>query len=172
LANQTLIGRLLLGPFLVAGAFFLAEARRVAGGDGRRAALWLCHGIGVAAVLAWVVLVCGMPVGVYLVAFCYPGLSLTLMRSFAEHRAGPAGDTRTAVVEAGPLFSLLYLNNNLHLAHHEQPGVPWYRLPAASRTIEAPQRAAAGAGRFSGYGDVARRYLVRPVFHPAHPTAL
>ena len=33
------------------------------------------------------------------------------------------------VVEACPLLALLYLNNNLHAAHHRWPRLPWYQLP-------------------------------------------
>ena len=44
--------------------------------------------------------------------------------------------------ETHPLLSLLFLNNNLHPAHHAEPGLAWYRLPrawAARRSAMAPR---------------------------------
>ena len=60
-------------------------------------------------------------------------------------------------------MSLLFLNNNLHLTHHERPGVPWYRLPGGTAALDGDAQAAAGAGLYAGYVDVARRYLFRPL---------
>ena len=166
LANQTLLGRMLLGPVLIVGGFLAGEARRIASGDLRHAGIWLRHGIGVAGVLIWVGVVCEMPVWLYLAAFCYPGTALTLLRSFAEHRAAPDPSERTAVVHAGPLFALLYLNNNLHVAHHARPALSWYRLPDFNRQIGGDRQAARGAGLYSGYGALIRRYLLRPIDDP------
>ena len=39
------------------------------------------------AILIWVIGVCGMPFWVYVACFVYPGVSLAMVRSFAEHRA-------------------------------------------------------------------------------------
>ena len=115
-------------------------------------------------------MVAGMPVWLYLACFAYPGLSLTLMRSFAEHRAPRDADQgASAVVTAGPVMSLLYLNNNLHVAHHARPAVPWYHLPAVNREIGGAGTAASGAGLFRSYGEILARYLLRRVDDPVHP---
>jgi fatty acid desaturase len=160
-AMQTLVGRLVLGPAVVLARFARNEARAVvARGDWRRAAVWTAHLAACALVMAWVVIVCEMPAWVYLACFVYPGLSLTLLRSFVEHRPAPAQAQRTAVVEAGRFFSLLFLHNNLHSLHHASPGVPWYRLPALYRARKAELLAANGGYFFAGYGAVARRYAV------------
>ena len=74
-----------------------------------------------------------MPLWVYLLLFVYPGASLTLLRSYLEHRAHDEVDARTIIVEAGPVMSLLYLNNNLHAAHHDEPGLAWYRAAGRYR---------------------------------------
>ena len=166
LANQTLLGRLTLGPLLVVGTFLSGEARRIVRGDLRHVGIWLRHGAGVAAILAWVGMVCDMPLWLYLAGFCYPGTALTLLRSFAEHRAAPDPSARTAVVHAGPLFGLLYLHNNLHVAHHARPALPWYRLPQFNRQIGGDRQAARGAGLYAGYAALAWRYLLRPIDHP------
>ncbi len=165
-ANQTLLGRLTIGPGIVIGSFLAGEARRLWWGDARHLAIWIRHAVAAMAVLLWVGVVCDLPIWLYLAGFCYPGLSLTLLRSFAEHRAAPDPSDRTAVVHAGPLFGLLFLNNNLHVAHHARPALAWYRLPAFNRQIDGDRQAARGAGLFAGYGALARRYLLRPVDDP------
>ena len=93
------------------------------------------------------------------------GAALSLLRSFAEHRPpDELGDgTPSAVVRAGWFFSLLYLNNNLHHTHHARPGLAWFELPAAHASIDGDRAAAAGAGLYHGYGDVARRFLLHPL---------
>ena len=166
LVNQTLLGRLTIGPALVIGGFVAGEVQRMARGDRRHLGIWLRHGIAVALILGWVSLVCGIPLWLYLAGFVYPGLALTLLRSFAEHRAAPDPVDRTAVVHANPLFALLYLNNNLHVAHHARPALAWYRLPDFNREIGGDRQARRGAGLYAGYGALAWRYLLRPIDHP------
>ena len=83
--------------------------------------------------LWWVVGVCAIPLRAYLALFVLPGVSLTLVRSFAEHKAAHTPLERTAIVEAAPPLALLFLNNNLHYAHHERPDLPWHALPAYYR---------------------------------------
>jgi fatty acid desaturase len=125
------------------------------------------HVAGVAVVLA-VVIACGLDVRVYLLGATWFGWSISLMRSFAEHRFVDGG-THSAVVRAGPVLSLLYLNNNLHLSHHARPGVPWYQLPALHARLDADATAATGAGLYMSYFEVARRFAVRPFAEPVHP---
>ena len=167
-ANQTLLGRLTLGPAIALSQFWRAEFRRIRNGDRTRMRLWAMHLAGVAAVLGWAVGVAGVPIWMY-AAWVYGGVALLLLRSFAEHRALPAPDQRTAVVDHAPLLSLLFLNNNLHVAHHDRPGMAWFRLPSHCRAIAGADVAARGAGHYRGYWAVAMRYLVRPIAHPVHP---
>lgn len=170
-ANHTLLGRLVLGPPLVVTRFLVREFAGMFPGRGRirHRRIWLAH-LGAAALLmAWVSGVCGISAGEYLLLFVYPGLSLTLLRSFAEHRAAADPDHRTAIVEGSPLLALLFLNNNLHLLHHTRPSLPWYRLPAVYAT-QRQTLAKRNAGLvYAGYGEVARRFLVTKVDDPAHP---
>ena len=91
--------------------------------------LWLRHALGVAVVLYWVIGVCEMPLWLYLLAFVWPGISLTLLRSFHEHQPSRDPALRTNSLRAPLPIRLLYLNNNFHVAHHAHPGVPWYALP-------------------------------------------
>jgi fatty acid desaturase len=172
-ANTTLLGRLILGPFIATGTFLAGPARNLALGHGREWRIWTAHGVAVATVLLWVVGICKINVFVYIACFIYPGQSLTLLRSFAEHRANTDPAHRTAVVEANPLLSLIFLYNNLHVVHHDRPALPWYALPAAWRKLQAdggdavPRKA--GMVFAGGYVEVLGRYFLRPVIDVEHP---
>lgn len=168
--QATLLGRLLLGPPLTIGRFLLEETGRCLGDPVAVAREWLPHLACVALVVGWLHL-CGMSLWLYLLAFVYPGAALSLLRSFAEHRAAANPEHRVAVVERAGIFALLFLHNNLHAAHHRAPGLAWYRLPAYYRRHRAGLLAANGGLLYRGYGDVARRFLLRPhdrLVHPAH----
>ncbi len=68
-------------------------SRRVERQAGRRAPTLFWHCIQCVPVLIWIIGVCGMPVWVYVACFVYPGMSLAMVRSFAEHRsAARAGE--------------------------------------------------------------------------------
>ena len=160
LAMRTLTGRMVLGPPVAALGWWrrMTVTRAVT------------HLAGVALVLV-VVAASGLPVWLYVVGVAWCGGALSLLRSFVEHRLPDAG-TRSAVVHAGWFFSLLFLNNNLHHTHHARPGVPWFELPALHARLDADRLAAAGAGLYTGYGEIARRYLFRPfdrVIVPSDP---
>jgi fatty acid desaturase len=166
---NTAAGRLLVGPAHVAGTFWWQEARRLLRGDLTNVPHWLLHGAVWLLLGYWLFAVCRLSPVAYVALFAYPGLSLTLLRSFAEHR--PAADPahRTAIVEAGPLMSLLYLNNNLHSVHHNAPEAPWYRLRAIYRGDRAAILAGNGGYLFHGYFGVLRRFLLRVKDSPEYP---
>jgi len=165
-ANATLVGRLLLGPMLTVARFVASEIGRIRRGDFGHARAWAAQVVGLLLVIAWLSIVCRLSLVRYVVLFAYPGLALTLLRSFAEHRPGPTQRERTVVVEAGRLGSLLFLNNNLHVVHHEDPGLPWYELPARYRSTR--DRAAMIV---PGYFSLARRYAFRAKDLPVHPSS-
>ena len=167
--NRTLGGRVLIGPLVIVSRFVRGEARRLRRGDRTVVEIWTPHVAAAALVAAWLV-VAGVPLWQYLVA-CYLGVSLTLVRSYAEHRAVGAEASASAVIEAGPIMALLFLNNNLHHTHHARPGASWYQLPRLARSLQSADVAALGAGRYRGYTDVVRRHLLRPVDGPVHPSS-
>jgi fatty acid desaturase len=168
--HNTLLGRLLLGPFLVIGQFLWAEVAAFARGDRRHLAIWLWHVPAVALVLTWVVGVCGIPLWGYLGLFVLPGASFTLIRSFAEHKAAMTPFERSAVVEAGRFFSLLFLNNNLHYVHHKRPDLPWHALPTYWRDHRRELLNENGGLLYrGGYAEVFRRFWRRPIDEPVHP---
>ena len=168
LVSRTMIGRLTIGSVHSIIRYLAHEARALRT-DRHVARRWVAHLIAAAA-LGWLLFgVVGVPVWEYALGFVVMGQSLTLLRSFVEHCAVPEG-TRSAVVKAGPLMSLLYLNNNLHHTHHAEPSMPWYALPALHRQLGGDDVAAQGAGLYRcGYLEVARRNFLRPFCQPDHP---
>lgn len=170
IAHQTFVGRLLIGPLIEYLVVWSRQAREIRRGDRQLARWWILHLALVATIGTFVVVVAGMPLGTYL-AGIYAGHGLSLVRSYCEHRWVADNAGRSAVVRSGWFFSLLFLNNNLHHAHHARPGVAWYRLPALADRLQSDQAAAAGAGLYRGYLHVARCYLLRPfdeLVHPGH----
>ena len=169
LFKNTLAGRMTLGPFLVILSVLRQQACLLGRCDGTSVRDWVWHILAIAPVLGWLVLVADMPIWLYLVCFVYPGTALLLLRSFTEHRPRGWGSERTAVVENAGLFSWLFLNNNLHVVHHDDPALPWYRLPRVYQERRERVQRENGGFVFAGYGDVARRYLFRIKDHPVHP---
>jgi fatty acid desaturase len=127
------------------------------------------HLLQVALVLVWVLGVCRMPFWIYFVCFVYPGMSLALVRSFAEHRAAANAEKRTAIVEGSWILGPLFLFNNLHVAHHLRGGVPWYQLPRFYRLNREALIELNGGLVYAGYFDVARRYFLRSHDAAIHP---
>lgn len=165
--NNTLAGRMLIGPLVGQLFWILAELRDARRGDRRIVEGWLWHLPAVAVVLA-VVAASPMPVWAYLAA-AYAGVSLLKIRTFLEHQAHEKARGRTVIIEdRGPL-ALLFLNNNLHVVHHAHPRVPWYRLPALYDANRARFLGMNEGYRYASYAEVFARYLFRakdPVPHP------
>lgn len=159
--HNTSIGRLLIGPAVSLWRLMAVEVEAFLNGDFRHAKAWLLHVLGCVPVILWVSVVCEIPLLAYIFLFVYPGISFTLLRSFAEHQARPELGERIAIVESGPLMSLLFLNNNLHYVHHKAPQVAWYRLSERWRAGRDEILAENGGYRYSGYGEVIRRHAFK-----------
>jgi fatty acid desaturase len=156
-----LLGRLLLGPVVEIAAFLASQIRALLGGDRVVRRAWVLHAISLAPVILWLHFVCHLSLARYGVCFVYPGTALTLLRSYAEHRSAPTPSIRVAVVERAPMLGLLFLNNNLHAAHHAWPGAPWYELAGLYHRHRTALLAANGGLVYDGYTDVVRRFLFR-----------
>jgi fatty acid desaturase len=168
--NQTMAGRLLIGPALRLWILLNKEARRVGQGDFSHLPHWAAHAVAVAALFWFISGVCGFPWWKYCLWVAYPGLSLSLLRAFTEHRAAVDSQERTASVESNAVFGLLYLHNNLHVAHHLKPAMAWYEIPRFYRENRSELLQSNGQFVYRGYGQLARRYFFVPVFSPVHPT--
>ncbi|MBP7241906.1 MAG: fatty acid desaturase [Amaricoccus sp.] len=170
-ANNTLLGRVTLGPAIGTFVFVRDDLLRIRAGDRTLLGIWARHAIAAAAVLGFVAAFTAMPVSAYLLA-CYLALSVLKIRTYLEHQAHERARGRSVIIEdRGPL-AFLFLNNNLHAVHHAHPQAPWYRLPAlyAERREEWLRR---NLGyRYDSYGEILRRHLLRrkdPVPHPLWP---
>ena len=168
--NNTLAGRVVLGPALGTYVFLRHELALLRAGDGRVLLAWGLHLIGLVPLLLWLQWV-GMPIWAYLVAV-YLGMALLKIRTYLEHRAHEAFRARTVVVEdRGPL-SYLFLNNNFHVVHHMHPAVPWYELPALYTSRREHYLRRNESYVYRSYSQIIRQYLWRakdPVPHPIWP---
>ncbi|WP_189341211.1 MULTISPECIES: fatty acid desaturase [unclassified Mesorhizobium] len=130
--NNTMVGRLILGPWLSSVGFFIDDAKQIAAGDKAIRKAWLLHAIGIAAVAPIVTFGFGIPLWLYVLVPVWLGQSLISVRTYAEHQWSEHPEGRTIIVERSPL-SFLFLNNNLHFVHHKSPTVAWYSLPKLFR---------------------------------------
>ncbi|MDP5085146.1 MAG: fatty acid desaturase [Yoonia sp.] len=162
--NNTVAGRLLVGPLIGTIAFAICEWRSR---DATIMRGWLWHLPAVAVVLA-VVAVSPMPIWAYLVA-AYLSMSIIKLRTFLEHQAHERASGRSVIVENGGVFGFLFLNNNLHVVHHMHPRVAWYALPGLYRARRDHYLRRNGGYVFASYREVIRRYLVTPKDPVAHP---
>lgn len=165
--NNTLLGRLVLGPWLGALGFFVSEARLlVADAKGVRLA-WALH-LPAAALVLVAVMAMGIPLWLYLLAVVWPSLALIALRAFAEHRWHETPEGRTIIVERSPL-AWLFLYNNLHVVHHHLPGAPWYHLPGLYAARRAEWQALNAGYVFPNYRALWRRWALVPKEPVAHP---
>jgi fatty acid desaturase len=165
--QATLVGRLAFGPIVAMAALAHEEIGRVRQAPAAVLRDWLPHLAAVAVIAGWLEWT-GFGVVRYLLLVVYPGTALTLLRSFAEHRADLPDGARAATVERGGLLGLLFLNNNLHAAHHERPDLAWFRLPAYQR--DHRQRLSVEPARtYRHYGEIVRRFAFRPHHVLVHP---
>ena len=168
--NNALLGRVTIGPAIALIRLAFSESRRMVRGDLSRLPGWLLHGALSVAMLYGLERYLGIPAWYYAVGVAYPSISLILVRSYLEHRPSDNPDHRTAVVEGSLFWSLLFLNVNFHVLHHENPNVPWYKVSGmywAGKDTIAERN---GGYIFKSYGEVATRYFFRPKDMPICPS--
>ncbi len=161
--NNTLFGRMLLGPALGVTGFLATEVRRLMAGDHRIWPAWALHLAGLVPVLAWLHWT-AFPLLPYAVA-AYAAFSVLMIRTYLEHQAADHVEARTVIIERGGPFALLFLNNNLHAVHHERPSVPWYKMRSIYRAERERLLRREGDYRYYSYWEIMRRYF----FHPKEP---
>ncbi len=166
--NNTLIGRLLIGPAVSQAAFMLGDWRKARAGDGSVVLGWLWHIPALIPVVLWLVFVSQMPFWAYALS-AYAAISILKIRTFLEHQAHERARGRTVIIEDRGLLAFLFLNNNLHVVHHMHPRLPWYRLPKTYFANRDRYLARNNGYRYKSYAEVFRRYLFKakdPVPHP------
>lgn len=166
-ANNTVLGRMLIGPGLGFVRFAASDVRLMLAGRRDVIRAWALHGIGATLVIWWLAVAGVAPLPFALA--CYGGLALINLRSFLEHRAEERVRGRSAIVEDGGPLALLYLNNNLHAVHHAHPEMAWYDIPAHYRAHKARFLEMNGGYFFPSYWSVLSRHALKPKEPPAHP---
>ena len=167
--NQTLAGRMLIGPAVSIIRFWSSEYHDFEKNQHDMPKSLICFIASITITLCYVAIAAGMPLWEYVVLIAYPGISLALVRSYCEHRAAEKAGYRTIIVEASPFWSLLFLNNNLHLAHHDRPALAWYKLPAYYRAERDRLIAQNNGYVMKGYGEIFRRFFFKPKEPVAYP---
>ncbi len=169
--NNTLLGRMVLGPVIGLVSFYAQDLKAMLAGNRRVLDAYLFHFAGLVPVLWWVASVSTMPLWLYLVAV-YASHAILKIRTFLEHCAHDKARCRSVIIEdRGPL-SLLFLNNNLHSVHHASPMVPWYRLPRVYTARRNAYLKRNGGYAFRSYRQVMGLFLFKakdPVPHALMP---
>jgi fatty acid desaturase len=165
-ANRTILFRMFVWTIVSTITYVLSVVKRAIRGEkGDRLAITL-HIVGVVFVV-YLVSLSSMPFWQFALGTLYGGRILNAIRPFPEHKYQSGVETRTAMIMAGPFMSLLMLNNNLHVAHHDEPGVPWYRYSSLMNRVNAVERAReAGLLYEGGYAEVFRKFSFTPVDSP------
>ena len=169
--NNTLLGRILLGPAIGTLSWLAAEARSALR-DPQVLRGWLWHIPALALVVWWLAELAAIPVWAFMLG-TYLSHSLLKIRTFLEHQSHERPRARTVIIEdRGPL-AWLFLNNNLHVVHHMHPNRPWYDLPALYTARRDHYLRRNETYRYGSYAEVFRRHFRRakdPVPHPLwHP---
>lgn len=168
-ANRTLAFRLTVWSVFSAVQYFLADAWRAIRNVGNARSAWMLHLPALIAIFFIVTRTADMSMFEYLIGGVFGSHSLNMMRSFAEHKTLSNESTRSAMIDAGWLMSLLMLNNNLHVAHHDEPSTPWYLVPKTAKRLDAFERAKQIDALYSGgYSEIIRRFTFRPYDQPVY----
>lgn len=169
--NNTLFGRMLVGPAITGWRMIVGDVRTLAGPDRFRIlAEWLLHIVLVGAL----VLVVGRISSVspwWFAAAAYLGVSILLIRTFLEHQASENAGERTVIIEDNGPLAFLFLYNNLHVVHHTRPGLAWYRLPGFYKRHRAQFIRRNNGYVYDSYWQIFRQFFFRakePVPHPGY----
>jgi fatty acid desaturase len=165
-ANRTILFRMFVWTIVSTITYVLSVLKRAVRNEKSDRLAVALHVVGVAFVV-YLVSLSSMPLWQFALGTLYGGRILNAIRPFPEHKYQSGVETRTAMIMAGRFMSLLMLNNNLHVAHHDEPGVPWYRYDKLMQRVNAVQRARdAGVLYEGGYAEVFRRFSFTPVDSP------
>ena len=166
--NNTLLGRMFVGPILSQIAFMRADLRLILAGDRRVALGWFLHVPSLIVAYVMVVMVADVRIWLWVLA-AYLSMAILKIRTYLEHRVHDHPRGRSVVVEDRGLLSFLFLNNNLHSVHHAHPSVPWYALPRLFASKRDRFLTMNDGYHFGCYGEVIRKFAINrkdPVAHP------
>ena len=165
--NMTLMGRLLLGPMRTYIGLASLISTEIRGDDPLRKRQWLTYLTSVALLLWLLHSYFHVSLALYVLA-AYMGHSLISLRSFYEHQTHVQPEHRTVIVATALPLGFLFLFNNLHVVHHQHPGLAWYLIPAEFERNKSHYLDSNGGFSFSGYTSWFK-YLFKPVASPIFP---
>jgi fatty acid desaturase len=166
--NNTLIGRIIVGPLVGQVSFVGNDLSAIRAGDNATLWGWVRFIPAVAIVLLWLFAFASISPLTYFTS-SYFALSILKVRTYIEHRAHEMAQGRSVIVEdRGPL-ALLFLNNNFHAVHHAHPNIPWYNLPAAFRAQRDKFLVQNNGYYFKNYLAVMRIFFCSEKDVVAHP---
>tara|TARA_R110002096_G_scaffold7102_2_gene31458 strand:+ start:6152 stop:7108 length:957 start_codon:yes stop_codon:yes gene_type:complete len=166
--NNTLFGRIIIGPLVGQIAYVNAEIKAIRDGDKAVLWGWIKFVPAVMIVLIWLWSFGTLAIWVYALS-CYFGLSILKIRTYIEHRAHEFAPGRSVIVEDRGLLALLFLNNNFHAVHHAHPSIAWYNLPAAFRAQRDKYLVQNKDYYFPNYRTVFAQFFRREKDAVAHP---
>ncbi|MFJ4371832.1 fatty acid desaturase [Pseudomonas japonica] len=169
--DKTVAGRLLTGAPQALFGLAREEFARLRKGDRQAWRMWLTHGVCVALMFAFIAEYSALSISQYVCFASVPALSVAMLRSFYEHRPAERPEQRTVLNEAGWPWRWLFLHLNLHLVHHDLPGLPWFFLPTVYHQRREQWLARSGGFLVRGYGELLRRHGRHPIDSPEHPFA-
>lgn len=167
--DKTLPGRLLVGAPLALYGLCVSEGRRLCNGDRQAWSMWLTHGACTLLMLVFIERYSVFSSAQYLLLVCLPALSVAMVRSYYEHRPHAHPQQRSVINEAGWPWRWLFLHLNLHLVHHDLPGLPWYFMPRVYHARRNAWLSRSGGFLVPGYGALLRRHAFTPIDSPLHP---
>lgn len=169
--NNTLIGRMTVGPLWGMTVFYVKDAEKILRDDWSVIWAYVHHAFGIFVLMIWMTLFSNLGWGWYMLG-AYGALSILRIRTFLEHQAHENFQGRSVIIEDRGLFAFLFLNNNFHYVHHAHPKVPWYRLPALYQSRREGFLVRNKGYKYSSYVEVFRHFFLRtkdPVPHPLCP---
>jgi fatty acid desaturase len=166
--NMTVAGRLLFNPASEIFRLGKLAFSTLISGDANALKVWATHLVSVALLMLLIVQYLQVPWWQYLL-IAYFANSLARVRSFYEHRARTTVSERTVLMEPCLFFRLLFLNLNFHLAHHENPSIPWYQLGNFYHNHRHDLITRSGNFYYRGYRYWLLGHLFKPVDSPIHP---
>lgn len=166
--NNTLAGRILLGPLLSVIDLARCDLKAVRKGEAGIIAAWALHFLGIVLVVWWLLKFGTMPLVAYFMA-AYLGLGILKIRTYLEHRADDNPRARSVIITDRGLFALLFLNNNFHSVHHSHPTAAWYRLPGLYDADPDKYLKRNGGYFYTNYAAIFRKYLFRGKDTVPHP---
>ncbi|SCZ26249.1 MULTISPECIES: fatty acid desaturase [unclassified Pseudomonas] len=167
--NKTLGGRLIIGAPLALMTLASTALGGLLHSERSNWRMWLIHLLSVGVLLGLVEQYSAISALQYLLLVALPALSISMVRSFYEHRPSTLPEHRTVINESSGLLSWLFLNLNLHLVHHDLPGLPWFYLPRVYRARREQWIARNNGYVIRGYFQLMQRHLINPVDCPRHP---